>query len=228
MNNKDAYVVVSADELKKDVVSKRKEVNLAFSSNGVDYDFFKKLDQNFKFEKEFLDIINNGKINICYYGALAKWFDYELIKKIAKSNKYNVILFGIKYDEAYDNYISDEKNIYFMGPRDYKILKNYASKCDILIIPFLLNDITKSTSPVKIFEYMALHKPIVTTDLQECRKYKSVLIGKNHQDFLQKLDEAYNKKDNKDYIKLLDKEAQENDWSKKALAIINLIKKDEK
>ena len=228
MNNKDAYVVVSADELKKDVVSKRKEVNLAFSSNGVDYDIFKKLDQNFKFEKEFLDIINNGKINICYYGALAKWFDYELIKKIAKSNKYNVILFGIKYDEAYDNYISDEKNIYFMGPRDYKILKNYASKCDILIIPFLLNDITKSTSPVKIFEYMALHKPIVTTDLQECRKYKSVLIGKNHQDFLQKLDEAYNKKDNKDYIKLLDKEAQENDWSKKALAIINLIKKDEK
>ena len=227
MNNKDVYVVVSADELKKDVESKRGNVNLAFSSNGVDYQFFKKLDNNYEIEQEFLDIVNNGKINVCYYGALAKWFDYDLIKTIAKTNKYNIILFGIKYDESYDSNITNDKNIYFMGSRDYKILKNYANLCDILIIPFLLNDITKSTSPVKIFEYMALHKPIVTTDLQECRKYKSVLIGKNKKDFLQKLEDAYKKRNDKKYIELLDKEAKENDWRVKALAIIDLIKKDE-
>ncbi len=228
MTNKDVYVVVTADELKKDVVKKRGEVNLAFSSNGVDYNFFKNFKDDYQVEKDYLNIINNGKINVCYYGALAKWFDYKLIKKIAKTDKYNVILFGIKYDESYDENINDEKNIYFMGSRDYKILKYYAKLCDILIIPFLLNDITKSTSPVKIFEYMALHKPIVTTNLLECLKYKSVLIGKNHEDFINKLEESMALKDKKDYIDLLDKEAKENDWSEKAKAIINLIKKDEK
>ena len=50
----------------------------------------------------------NGKINICYYGALAKWFDYDLIKKIAKTQKYNIILFGIKYDESFDKNINGE------------------------------------------------------------------------------------------------------------------------
>ena len=35
-------------------------------------------------------------------------------------------------------------------------------------------------------------------------------------------------RNDKKYIQLLDKEAKENDWSKKALAIIDLIKKDEK
>ena len=115
-----------------------------------------------------------------------------------------------------------------MGPRDYKVLKYYAEKCDILTIPFVLNDITKSTSPVKIFEYMALHKPIVTTDMQECRKYKSVLIGKNHEDFIKCLEKAYKIRNDKEYIKLLDKEAKENDWKEKAEVIINLIRKDEK
>lgn len=227
MNNKNVYIITTADELAKDVKEKRGEENLAVSSNGVDYEFFQHF-EDYKIEDDILQIFNNGKINVCYYGALAKWFDYELIKKIAKTQKYNIILFGIKYDEAFDENINGEENIYFMGPRDYKVLKYYAGKCDILTIPFILNDITKSTSPVKIFEYMALHKPIVTTDMQECRKYKSVLIGKNHEDFIRCLEKAYKIRNDKEYIKLLDKEAKENDWKEKAEVIINLIRKDEK
>lgn len=227
MKNKNVYVVVTAELLKQDVIKHRGEKNLIFSTNGVDSNFFKTYDKDYEFESEFLDIINNGKINLCYYGALAKWFDYDLIKEIAKSNKYNVILFGIKYDESFDENIHDEENIYFMGPRDYKVLKNYAKKMHILTIPFKINNITRATSPVKVFEYMALEKPIVTTDMNECRKYKSILIGKNKKDFIKKLDEASNKINDKEYIKILKKEAKENDWSNKAKLIIDKIKEDE-
>lgn len=227
MSNKNVYVVVTAELLKQDVIKHRGEDNLIFSTNGVDSNFFKTYDKDYEFESEFLEIINNGKINLCYYGALAKWFDYDLVKAIAKTNKYNVILFGIKYDESYDENISDEENIYFMGPRDYKVLKNYAKKMHILTIPFKINSITRATSPVKVFEYMALEKPIVTTDMNECRKYDSILIGKNHKDFIKKLEEASKKINDKEYIKILRKEAKENDWSNKAKLIIDKIKEDE-
>ena len=96
-----------------------------------------------------------------------------------------------------------------------------------MLLPFLICDITKSTSPCKLFEYMALHKPIVTTDINECRKYKSVLIGQSHQDFLKQIAEALKLKENQNYWQLLDQEAQANDWSKKAQIIVDLIKKDE-
>lgn len=228
MSNKDIFVAVTADLLKEDVVSKRGETNLVFSSNGVDYDFFQNFDENFEFEKEFVDLINDSKPLIGYYGALAKWFDYELIKKIDSTNKYNIVLFGIKYDDSFDNSdIKNCKNVYFLGPRDYKVLKNYARKIDVLTIPFLINDITKATSPVKIFEYMALKKPIVTTDMNECRKYKSVLIGKDHEHFIKQLEIALTKKNDSDYLNLLDKEAKENDWSKKAEVIIDMLKRAE-
>lgn len=227
MTNRDVYVVVTADLLREDVVSKRGEENVVMSSNGVDYSFFESFDENFKFEKEFEDIVSIGKPIVCYYGALAKWFDYDLIKKIAATDKYSVVLFGIKYDESFDENLNGEKNIYFMGPRDYKVLKNYARRCDILTIPFVINSITKATSPVKVFEYMALHKPIVTTDMNECRKYDSILIAQDHDDFITKLDRAIELKDDAEYVALLDREARDNDWSMKAKAITDLISKDE-
>ena len=227
MSNDEVIVVTTADLLKKDVVEHRGEKNLVVSSNGVDYDFFQSFDEDYEFEDEFKEILEKGKPIVCYYGALAKWFDYELIKKIGETDKYSVVLFGIKYDESFDENLKDEKNIYFLGARDYKVLKNYARKCDILTIPFKINNITRATSPVKVFEYMALNKPIVTTDMNECRKYKSILIGKDHQSFIDMLDKALKSADDKNYIAVLDKEAKENDWYMKASAIIELLKKYE-
>jgi glycosyltransferase involved in cell wall biosynthesis len=227
MNNTDVFVVVTADLLREDVIKHRGEKNLVMSSNGVDYSFFGDLDENFDYMPEFKAVLEKGKPIMCYYGALAKWFDYELIKKIAATDKYSIVLFGIKYDEAYDENMNGEENVYFLGPVDYKILKNYAAKCDILTIPFVINNITKATSPVKLFEYMALHKPIVTTDMNECRKYKSVMRGVDHNDFLAKLDKALELKNDENYIALLDQEARENDWSEKAKVIIELISKAE-
>ena len=74
---------------------------------------------------------------------------------------------------------------------------------------------------------MALHKPIVITDLLECRQYKSVMIGHSHAEFIEKLEEALEKEQDTEYMELLDFEARENDWSSKAMAIIELIRKDE-
>ncbi len=227
MSHEDVFVVVTADMLLQDVIAHRGEKNIAFSSNGVDYSFFKHFDEDYTFEPEFAEILTKGKPIVCYYGALAKWFDYDLLKKIAATDRYSIVLFGIKYDESFDENLGDEDNIYFLGPRDYRILKNYAKKCDILTIPFKINDITRATSPVKVFEYMALHKPIVTTDMNECRKYESVLIGTDHDHFLAQLEKAAQLRENSEYLALLDKEARENDWSAKAKAIIDLIREYE-
>lgn len=229
MNERESIVVVTADALQKDVMSKRGDTHLVFSCNGVDYDHFhNKVDENYKFEKEYLDILKKGQPVIGYYGALAKWFDYDLVKYIAKTKKYQIVLFGIKYDDSFEKAGLDKlDNVHFLGSRDYKVLQNYASKIDVLTIPFLINDITKATSPVKLFEYMALNKPIVTTDMDECRKYESVLIGHDYKEFVEKLDEALGKREDKEYIALLDKEALENTWSEKARVIVEEMQKSE-
>ena len=207
MSCDDVYVVVTADLLQQDVISKRGNRRLAFSSNGVDYDFFQRFEDRFTFDEPFQQVLDRGKPIVCYYGALATWFDYDLVKKIAATGKYSVVLFGIKYDESFD--------------------ENLPEPCDVLMIPFRITDITRSTNPVKVFEYMALHKPIVTTDMNECHKYDSILIGESHADFLEKLDRAMALRQDPEYLALLDREARENDWSYKARAIIDMIRTGE-
>ena len=228
MSHPEIPVVTTAQKLYEDVVAKRGEENLVLSCNGVDYEFFKRFKKKVKFGTKFTKVINNGKINMCYYGALASWFDYELIKKINDTDRYNIILFGIAYDKSFYKSGADKlKNVYFFGPIEYEKLKYYAVKMDILTIPFVINSITLATSPLKLFEYMALQKPIVTTAMDECKKYESVLVAETHEEFIEKLDKCSELAKDRAYLNLLDKEAKENDWSKKADIIISLIKKNE-
>ena len=227
------FVVVTADEIEKDVIKKRGTEKLVFSCNGVDYKHFNKIDKNFAFDKSYLNILNSKKPIIGYYGALASWFDYELIKYLAlKRPEYNIVLLGIKYDDSFDKAsLNNFSNIYFLGSKDYSILPNYANKFDVCTIPFLINNITQATSPLKLFEYMALGKPTVTTAMKECKKYKSVFISNSKDEFVELVDNAIkisqNRDNNKDYFNLLNKEALENTWEAKALAIIDLLKKYE-
>ena len=168
---------------------------------------------------------NNYKKIICYYGALAKWFDYELINKVAKTySNYAIVLIGIEYDDSLraSNILSNS-NIYFLGKIDYKNLIQYSSLADLLIIPFIINEITQSTSPVKLFEYMAAQKPILTTAMKECQKYKSVNIANSHEDFINMIPNVIELSKNVSYLKLLNKEASENTWYKKANEILNML-----
>ena len=227
MTHEDTFVVVTADLLREDVIQRRGTTNMAFSTNGVDYAHFQSYDESFVFDADFDKVLRIGKPIVCYYGALAKWFDYELVRKIAATDKYSVVLFGMKYDESFDEQLKGVKNVYFLGPRNYDVLKYYARACDVLTIPFLVNDITRATSPVKVFEYMAMHKPVVTTDMNECRKYSSVLIGKTHEEFIALLDKALTMKNDPAYLALLDKDARDNDWSMKARAMIEMLEQAE-
>ena len=226
------YVVVTADKLKEDIEQNRGNEKLIFACNGVDYEHYQNIDKNYKFDETFRKILEEKKPIIGYYGAFASWFDYEMVRNLAeKRPQYNIVLIGTKYDETLEkSKIEELENVHFLGSKDYKILKNYASKFDVCTVPFSINDITKATSPLKIFEYMAMGKPIVTTAMDECKKYKSIFIVNNNEEFIEKIEKALelDKEKDKDYFETLKNEALENTWEAKARDIINLLIKNEK
>lgn len=227
MENEEIFVVASANKLLDDV-KKYRSKNYDLICNGVTIEDFNP--KNNKIPKELKTIKSKYKKIICYYGALASWFDYELVKKCAKKYPdYAFVLIGIDYDKTLEQSgIEEYKNIIYLGKVDYKELVRYTTNSDLLTIPFLINDITESTSPVKLFEYMASQKPILTTAMPECRKYKSVMIGEDHDDYIAKIDKAIKKVDDKKYLELELKEAKENTWESKAEKIIELVNKDER
>ena len=220
------FAIGSADKLIDEIREIRGDKNVAMITNGVQYkDWIK---HEIEVPEKIKDIVAKGNPIIGYFGALAKWFDYELLRELAVQRpNIEIVLIGFLYDEEFKkSKVEELPNVHYIGVIDYVELPKYGKFFDVSTIPFLLNDITESTSPVKLFEYMAMAHPIVTTDMRECRKYKSVLIGKDTQDFIAKVDEALNIPKDSEYYRWLEEEALENTWTKKAEVLYDLVKKN--
>jgi len=217
------YVIATADKLYKDVAKSRKR-NFMLVTNGVVFEHFRDIEK--VLPKEMEAVVSQKKPIIGYYGALARWFDYKMIKELANTRKdLNIVLIGWDYDGSFEKTgIRKLDNVFVVPPVNYHKLPLYAQWFDVCMIPFQINEVTLSTSPVKLFEYMALGKPIVTTPMPECKKYKSVLIAENNvKDFAKKIEEGLELRGDAKYEELLKKEALENTWEKKAEDIAKLI-----
>jgi glycosyltransferase involved in cell wall biosynthesis len=184
-------------------------------NNAGDYEFFSRAKS---FRKERREVI------IGFFGALARWLDYDLLKYAAgKRPEWRFVLVGPEFDDhtpKMHEIQKDAPNIEYWGPKEYQDLPRILAQFDIAIIPFKVFRLTKSMNPVKVFEYMAGGKPIVSTALPECEKYKSVLIARTKEEFVQKLEEALALKGSPDYLALLDREARENTWAKRVDQIL--------
>lgn len=220
-------VIATADKLYRDVQAHRSR-NFALVTNGVECGHFARSFADSEMPDILRPIAKSGRKIIGYFGALASWFDYELVLKIVRERpEYEVVLIGFDYDGSSVPYQLDrEPRVHVIGPFNYRDLPRYAYWFDVATIPFLINDITESTSPIKLFEYMALGKPIVTTAMPECRKYRSVLVAESHAEFVAMLDTAMKLRSDQEYLALLQEEALANSWESKAEAIAHLIREN--
>lgn len=217
-------VVGTANELLEDLAQHRPDAILC--PNGVDYDHFASNNKDIRGSYEDIQrIIEEGKPIVGYYGALAEWFDYDLMKHAAKALPgYNFVLIGPDYDFSIGKTgITKLANIHWLGPKNYHILPKYLHAFDIATIPFQITKTLQAVSPIKLFEYMAGGRPIVTTDLVECRKYPIVLVAKNQDEFVGCLQRAMQLRDEPAYLAALKTTAQENTWHARARTIITAI-----
>lgn len=210
------YTIATATRLYENVLEKTNRVTLV--TNGVECENFVHAKQTS--DHRYLDWIKDDKIKVGYYGALANWMNYELLKYVARDPKIQIILIGVEHDQSLKNSgLLSYDNVLYVGQVAYKELPGYAKCFDICMIPFLLNDITRATSPVKLFEYMSMGKPVISTALPECKKYDVVAIADSNEQFLSMLYQLNDTKENKEYIEKRIVCAYENSWENKAKQI---------
>lgn len=213
-------VTYSASNLQEYVIDRRDAILLPNASNPDD----------FKIRKQVVpgvlqEFVHNGKKTIGYFGAIEEWFDFELLQKIDQLGQYNILVIG-KKNENIDIISYQYEHVIFTGPIAYQDLKNYATNFDIAIIPFLVNDLTNSVSPVKFFDYLALGKPVVSTDIAEMRKFayeEVVRVAVNHDDFIKKIEEVG--KLDRDFVKIQTQKLLKNHtWSSRASVVCEHFK----
>jgi glycosyltransferase involved in cell wall biosynthesis/SAM-dependent methyltransferase len=213
-------VVATSDALFEEVRQHRSG-NCLLSTNGVDLDHWSKARE--VPPADLAAVVQTGRTVIGYHGALANWIDYELLRQIADDGNYEIVLIGYEHDASFaESRLAHHPRVHFIGSKSYFVLNEYAAFYDIGILPFKRNALTDAVSPVKLFEYMAAGKPVVTTDLGECSKYESCFVSKSHDAFLKHLRIAAAAKEDKTYMAALASDAEQNSWRGKAAAMYDL------
>ena len=190
--------------------------------NGVDYEVFERAIAEGVPE----EMARLRRPIIGYSGAVAQWFDFELLKKTADRFKDSSIvlvgpLFGASL-ERFNEIAASRENIFHLGPKPYERLGAYIAAMDVCIVPLKVNELMRYADPNKIYEYAAAGRPIVTmkhTDkLGELRDL--IYVAASHEEFLDSVALALERGADEKALKAF---ARKSSWQARADAIKELI-----
>lgn len=135
-------------------------------AHGVDVDFFR---QPATEEHPLLSRIPKPRVG--YFGLFDERTDHDLLADVAASMPdVSFVITGRVESEALLR--RGIGNIHFTGPVAYAEIPQMLGGCDALIIPYVVNDLTDSISPLKLKEYLATGKPVVSTPIPEVLRLK--------------------------------------------------------
>ncbi|HIE4032816.1 TPA: glycosyltransferase [Pseudomonas aeruginosa] len=112
-----------------------------------------------------------GRRIIGYYGAIAEWFDIDLVRTIALEHPDCLILLVGNDTVGAQKVLADLPNVEFTGEVPYATLPFYLHAFDVCLLPFKVIPLTLATNPVKVYEYLAAGKPVVCVDLPEVGQF---------------------------------------------------------
>lgn len=172
------------------------------------------------------DIAAIPKPIVGYFGVIDERIDLTLLYETAMLRpSISFVMIG-PLAKIEENELPRLKNIHYLGMKDYKELPGYIKYFDLAMMPFALNDATKYISPTKTLEYMAAHKPIVSTAITDVVTEYShcVAIVDSKESFAEAIDAAIEDFPDPfmrfDYNTIL----QNTSWDATAAAMQNLIK----
>ena len=115
-----------------------------------------------------------GRKTLLYFGSLwGEWFDWDLIKYVAQNCDCEINLIGDAQSVG-DRQRQMPSNVHFLGLKEQTELPAYLQHSDIALLPFKNSVIGKYVSPLKIFEYIAMNKPVLATALDDIAGYPNV------------------------------------------------------
>jgi len=169
--NRSDLIFFSSEELKNRKVDKykinRSKYELifnAFNNSFIQEKIYPNYDSHFeKYRKQGFKIVT-------YIGTISSWFDFDTLQKSLKDFD-NIIYFIIGPIESQTKILEHQRIVYF-GSIEHKFIKSLIIKSDVMIMPFKINKLITAVDPVKLYEYIALGKSILTIEYKELYKFK--------------------------------------------------------
>lgn len=143
-----------------------------FLDHGVDFDMFASVSGNNGRPEEMSRI---SKPIVGFFGDIENHLlDAELIEKVVDLlPQMNFVFIGKKLGDW--SSLESRKNVRFLGKKPYEQIPHYGKCFDVAVMPWRQTRWIEACNPIKLKEYLALGKPVVSTPFTELQKYLDVV-----------------------------------------------------
>jgi glycosyltransferase involved in cell wall biosynthesis len=127
-----------------------------------------------------------------FVGVIHHWIDLDLIEYVARGRPdWSVAMIGPVGAGVSVDGLKALPNVHFLGRRDKEELPGYLKAFDICLNPFRKNRLTDRVNPLKLYEYLASGRPVVSVDMPGVAEFKDVIeIAGDYGEFLQAVERA--------------------------------------
>lgn len=127
---------------------------------------------------------------IGFFGLIERWINLDLVAELAKARpQWTFLMIGRYASPPHE--IQHLPNVHFPGPQPYETLPNWARCFDAAIIPYYLTYQVMNANPLKLREYLATGKPVIsvlTPDIEPFRH--AVRIASTPKEFLEQIEDV--------------------------------------
>jgi glycosyltransferase involved in cell wall biosynthesis len=158
--------------------------------NGADTELFAKIAADDSPIPEIIARIPRPRLG--FVGHIQYWVDLKLLGYVARNRPdWSIVLIGPIHPLADAGDIKGLPNVHLVGKQPQSEIPRLLKGIDVCVNPYKPDDVAKHASPLKLYEYLAAGKPVVSTDMPEARKFGAcVRIAGNYPEFLEQCDLA--------------------------------------
>lgn len=176
-------VIVSNRELLGRHRSEREDLVLV--ENGVDLDRFKP-------NGPVAGSVPDGQI-VGFHGAIAPWIDFDLVTTVATLRPRLTFVFVGPVDPLVEHEaarLTDLPNVTVLPAQPSSAIADHVRGFSVGILPFVVDDMTRAVTPLKMYEYLACGIPVVATPLPACVDQPFVRTAPEPDEFVSAIDAA--------------------------------------
>lgn len=163
--NKARFVLASSLNLAEKLKTRYGERIVKIVNNAISSSFEQK---EIELPDEIVHLVKEDTFKITYVGSISSWMDFNLLKSIhEKFPQIKIMLWG-----PIDVEIPKDCGVTCCGVVEHKYVSCILSSSDILIMPFIVNDLIKSVNPVKLYEYIYSGKPCIAPKYGESLQFE--------------------------------------------------------
>jgi len=165
---------------------------------------------------------------LMYAGSINSWLDVALLEELADLRpQYSLVLIGHYYAGTVDPRrwaeLLSRPNVYWLSSRPYAALPAYLQAAAALLLPRTAAEHSLKSDPLKLYEYLATGRPVVSTALPAVAEFRDyVYVGTTAPDLAGRIDLAL-REHSAEKARRQKEAVREHSWAARAQEVLRLI-----